>query len=166
VPLSHDHHHALALAFRLRHPSPPGQATAMTPASTPASRGAEALAFFAGDLAGHFRAEEEVLFPAIAAQLRPGSAEAALLADLIADHRRLETIRGEIASALAGAASAGETVLASATLDFAERLEAHVRREERELFVRFAELVPADEAARVGPAIGAILAARPSVRRT
>ena len=34
VPLSHDHRDALGLAFRLRHPAPPGPVTPMTPAGT------------------------------------------------------------------------------------------------------------------------------------
>jgi hypothetical protein len=55
--------------------------------------------------------------------------------------------------------------LATLLGEFAELLERHVRREERELFVRFAELVPEPDASGVGPEIQAILDARPTERR-
>lgn len=162
VPLSRDHRDALALAFRLHHPSPPGPATAVTPPSTAASRAAEALDFFRAHLAGHFAAEEEVLFPAIAARLAADAPERFLLDALIADHRRMDELRDEIAAALAaGARSGDDDRLATPLRALADTLEQHVRREERELFARFEELVRPADARAVGPLIAAVLAARP-----
>lgn len=151
VPLSRDHRDALALAFRLHHPSPPGPATAVTPPSTPASRAREALHFYEVHLAGHFRAEEEVLFPAIAARLAPGSPVAALLRELIEEHERMAGLRGGIAAALERSAAAGEGVLLAPLRELADVLERHVRREERELFAVFDGLVPEPEASALGP---------------
>jgi len=159
VPLSRDHRAALALAFRLNHPSPPGPATAVTPPSTPASRARAVLDFFTAHLAGHFRAEEEVLFPAIALVLLPDAPAAALLRVLVTEHRRLEALRDAIADALAASTHAGEDVLLAPLEEFAGTLERHVRREERELFTAFADLLPEPAASALGPRIDASLAA-------
>jgi iron-sulfur cluster repair protein YtfE (RIC family) len=156
IPLSRDHHDALALAFRLQHPSPPGPATAMTPPSTPESRARETLDFFVVHLEGHFRAEEDVLFPAVVASDRADDACRALIAALVAEHRAMEEQRDAILAALAGDAD-----LDAALAAFAGTLERHVRREERELFIAFADLVPEPSASAVGAPIEAILATRP-----
>jgi Hemerythrin HHE cation binding domain len=147
IPLSHQHRDALALAFRLHHPAPPGPVTAMTPASTPQSRAADALAFFARDLVAHFRAEEDVLFPF----LRTRHVQPELLDVLVAEHRGLEALRDGVAGA------ADDAALAPALTAFADLLEAHVRREERELFEHFpAGITPADADALAAGIRGAI----------
>lgn len=146
IPLSHDHREALGLAFRLHHPSPPGPVTPMTPASTPASRCAETLAFFARHLVPHFDAEETLLFPFLRAHV---ATTGPLLDALIADHRRFEALRD-------GVAAAGDDAARGPALTaFADLLETHVRREERELFEAFPEGVPPDETQRLGDAIRA-----------
>lgn len=157
IPLSRDHHDALAVAFRLRHPSPPGPATAVTPPSTPASRARDTLDFFAAHLDGHFRAEEEVLFPAIGASPAADDACRTLVAELIADHRTMEAQRDAIVRAVAAGAGLEEALDA-----FAGTLERHVRREERELFAAFEALVPEPAASALGAPIDGILAARPA----
>jgi iron-sulfur cluster repair protein YtfE (RIC family) len=159
VPLSRDHRDALALAFRLHHPSPPGPATAMTPPSTPASRAAEVASFFTAHLDGHFRAEEDVLFPAVAASVGNADPAAALVRQLVDEHRQLEGLRDAIAAA--ASRSCGKTGLDEALRAFADLLELHVRREERELFVRFEDVVPASDADAIGPRIREILSSRP-----
>jgi hypothetical protein len=163
VPLSRDHHDALALAFRLHHPSPPGPATAVTPPSTPASRAREVLEFYTAHLAGHFRAEEEVLFPAIAHRVAAGSSAAALVRELVEEHGQMAALREDIGAALERSADAGEDVLLAPLGELADVLERHVRREERELFVAFAELVAEPDASALGPRMDAILAARQAV---
>ena len=56
MPLSHDHHHALVEARRLRCAAEgPGSSTAAS----------AFLRFFASETVGHFRAEEELLFPTV-----------------------------------------------------------------------------------------------------
>jgi iron-sulfur cluster repair protein YtfE (RIC family) len=56
IPLSHDHHHALVEARRLRR-------AADAPESAAAARAF--LGFFADETVRHFREEEELLFPSI-----------------------------------------------------------------------------------------------------
>jgi hemerythrin superfamily protein len=155
VPLSRDHREALGLAFRLAHPAPPGPVTPTTPASTPAHRARETLGFFVASLVPHFAAEETALFPGVRRHLARDAPEQALLDGLIADHRRLETLRDRLAAAEADGAR--ERLLA----EFGELLEQHVRREERELFVRFPELThDEEERAAIGAAIRVCLGAR------
>ncbi len=172
LALSRDHHDALALAFRLHHPSPPGPATAVTPPSTPRERAVAVLDFFRAHLDGHFAAEEDVLFPAIAVHLAPDAPECALLAALIADHRAMEAQRDAIARTLEACGQHGEDCdggeegddarLAAPLQALADTLERHVRREERELFARFTELAGDGEHADVERGIAAILARRPA----
>jgi iron-sulfur cluster repair protein YtfE (RIC family) len=145
IPLSHDHREALGLAFFLHNPAPPGRGTAMTPASTPQSRRARTLAFFEASLASHLRAEEDALFPAL-------HTHRALVVSLVADHRRLETLRDALAAADT------EAAVETALVEFADLLETHVRREERELFAGFPEPMDAAQADAIGGAIRAVLA--------
>ncbi len=146
VPLSHDHREALGLAFFLHNPAPPGRVTAMTPASTPASRRARLLNFYDQHLRTHFRAEEEVLFPALPART--------LIRTLVAEHRRFETLRDAIAAAADNAA------IDASLVAFADLLEAHVRREERELFAFFPDGLADADVARIAEGVRAILATR------
>lgn len=116
----------------------------MTPASTPESRCAETLAFFSAHLVPHFHAEEALLFPFLRDTV---PATAALVDALVADHRRFEQLRDAVAAA--GDDAARGPALAA----FADLLETHVRREERELFDAFPEGLPPDETQRLGDAI-------------
>jgi len=152
VPLSHDHREALGLAFFLHNPAPPGRVTAMTPASTPETRRERLLAFYDDRLRVHFRAEEEALFPALPA------ARQDLVAALVADHRRFAALREAVVRAAAGEG------LERALAAFADLLEAHVRREERELFAGFPDGVGDHEARRIGEAVAAVLATRAPAR--
>jgi len=61
VPLSHDHHHGLALALRCRKQAL-GQIKPMGSEGLK-ERARELRDFFNVDLLKHFRAEEEALFP-------------------------------------------------------------------------------------------------------
>lgn len=141
VPLSHDHRDALMLAFRLQHPSPPGPVTALTPASTPASRAAETIAFHDAELRPHFLDEEELLFPLVATACAGDAVVQELIATLRADHVRLGVLRDTI--------EAANSADVEPLLDeFAALLEPHVRREERELFAILpSRMAPADLAA-------------------
>jgi iron-sulfur cluster repair protein YtfE (RIC family) len=116
VPLSHDHHHALVEARRLRCAAEgPGSSTAAS----------AFLRFFASETVGHFRTEEELLFPAVVdfpearepivqalLEHQRIRARAALLRDRLDDRRALADTMRELGALLA----------------------AHVRHEERRLF--------------------------------
>ena len=121
VPLSHDHHHALVRARRLR-----------KAAAGEGDLAREAAAFVHGFLresVPHFRDEEERLFPLA---LRHAPETEALVAGLVLEHVRLHALVGRVAEGDAAAAAEAATLL-----------ERHVRREERELFPALQERVPA-----------------------
>src|SRR5712691_9046661 len=63
IPLSHDHHHGLVLAFRLREGLPRN----WKPSDSSQEQAEDTICFFHDNLVAHFRAEEEALFPAIRA---------------------------------------------------------------------------------------------------
>lgn len=112
VALSHDHHHALVEARRLRR--------AATADEDPRDAVAAFLRFFYSITVPHFREEEETLFPLVVDldSARP------LLVEALLDHQRLHAL----AAVLAGHADA------RTMREVGERLEAHVRFEERQLF--------------------------------
>src|SRR2546426_7509547 len=84
TPLSHDHHHGLALALRCRKQSL-GQIKPMG-AEGLRERAKEFLAFYASNLVPHFRAEEEVLFPLLGSAV-PESGE--MIEELVRDHAQI-----------------------------------------------------------------------------
>jgi len=137
IPLSHQHQHALALCVRI------DRAQAIPGANLPAWQ-AEIEQHFAHEIRIHFLAEEQVLFPAARRfpELVP------LVEDLIADHTSL---RESFSQAKARAMSA-ESLPA-----FAQRLSAHIRKEERQLFERLQELMGPEELAALGAQLEAAL---------
>ena len=123
VPLSHDHHHGLALALRCRKQAL-GQMKPMG-AEGLRLRASECLSLYATELGSHFDAEEKILFPPMRLYV-PDSEQ--LLADLVRDH---EAVR------LALPKLQGTAGLAKVMFDLGDLLERHIRREERELFPLF-----------------------------
>jgi quercetin dioxygenase-like cupin family protein len=137
IPLSHDHHHALVEARRLRRSA--------EEAADPADAAEAFAAFFAGVTVPHFREEEEQLFPLVA-----GSEEAApLVVQALVDHQRLHALAAQLGSADDHRAT---------MVELADLLEEHVRREERELFPLIERLAGAQleehDAGREGPLWG------------
>jgi hemerythrin-like domain-containing protein len=145
VPLSHDHHHGLALALRCRKQSL-GQLKPMG-ASGLRERAAELSTFYASNLVAHFRAEEEVLFPALRSAV-PESGP--IIDELVRDHREIRKRVPELAVG---------TGLAKTLFDLGDLLERHIRKEERELFPLFEEQLEKFEADAVGAEIKKNLAA-------
>jgi hemerythrin-like domain-containing protein len=101
-------------------------------------KAAQAAQFLDTDLAAHFKAEEEALFPA----MQKFSGASALLRELLAEHRKLEALaerlRGREVAKLADALGA-----------FADLLESHIRKEERELFPLYEKQMSPELAAAV-----------------
>lgn len=151
TPLSHDHHHGLALALRCRKQSL-GQLKPMG-AEGLRLRAAELREFFDKQLIPHFRAEEEVLFPLMRAAA-PESA--ALLDDLLREH---ETFRQGVEALAAG------TGVSKLIFDLGDLLERHIRREERELFPLFEQYVESSRAEAAGREISKILATRADLEK-
>jgi hemerythrin-like domain-containing protein len=144
IPLSHDHHHGLVLAFRLREGLPRHR----QPADNPQRQAEDATRFFHDNLVAHFRAEEEVLFPVIRAYVPHA---ATMLDTLTAEHGEMRT-RIEILTQVAPDTATLETRLKA----FADLLERHIRREERELFPLYEAHVPETAATRIGEEIARI----------
>jgi Hemerythrin HHE cation binding domain len=116
VPLSHDHHHALVEARRLRCAAEgPGSSTAAS----------AFLRFFASETVGHFRAEEELLFPAVVDF--PEAREPIVQALL--EHQRIRARAALLRNRLDD-----RRALADTMRELGELLAAHVRHEERRLF--------------------------------
>jgi mannose-6-phosphate isomerase-like protein (cupin superfamily) len=141
VALSHDHHHALVEARRLRHTAASDE--------DPAAAASAFRRFYTGVTVPHFREEEERLFPLVVddEEARP------LLVQALLDHQRLHAL---------AAALEGQADLRTSMRELGQRLEAHVRLEERELFplierLALAELDGLDDAEvpRGGPVWGA-----------
>jgi hypothetical protein len=116
IPLSHDHHDALVAARRLRRGAESAE---------PAVAAAAFLAFFRAETVRHFREEEELLFPYVVD--REEARE--LVVEVLLEHQRLYALAGQLTALLANG-----TVDPAVMRSLGELLEAHVRREERQLF--------------------------------
>ena len=135
IPLSHDHHDALLLAWRLR--------TGDLSRREPELRARHIDAFFEYRLFNHLKLEEELLFPAFRPVL---GVEASLIDLLLSDHRELRAIAAAIK---AGAHDQVDS--------FCVLLERHIRTEERQLFVLAENRMKPAEMAEVGRQIKAQL---------
>jgi iron-sulfur cluster repair protein YtfE (RIC family) len=112
VELSRDHHQALFVAMKMKR-------------AEAESLGAvrdEVLAFWENHGAEHFRIEEEILLPAFARSADPGQdAVVTVLVDHVWIRERMERL-------------ADDELEAAQVRELGERLEGHVRHEERVLF--------------------------------
>jgi iron-sulfur cluster repair protein YtfE (RIC family) len=136
LPLSHDHHHGLALALRCRKQAL-GQIKPMGAVGLK-ERAGEVLGFFRNNLVAHFRAEEEILFPFMCANM---AGSEAMIDELVRQHEEIRHAADEIA------AGGG---LAKLIFDLGHLLERHIRKEERELFPLFEAQVDAAQADLIG----------------
>jgi iron-sulfur cluster repair protein YtfE (RIC family) len=130
IPLSHQHQRALALCVRIDRAQP-------IPGPDLSAWQAEIEQLVEQEIEIHFRAEERVLFPAACQfpELLP------LAEELIADH---VSLRESFSQAKARGMS-GEGLSS-----FAQRLSAHIRKEERQLFERLQQLMNAKDLAALG----------------
>ena len=133
IPLSHQHQHALALCVRI-------ERAAIATAEEAAQWRNEVALLFEQEIRFHFEAEERVLFPA---------------AERFDELRQLvdELKRDHVALRAACAAAAEGRLDAAELREFAARLAAHVRREERELFEGMQKLLPHEELTKLGAAV-------------
>ena len=127
VPLSHDHHHALVEARRLRRAADGGDEERRLGATS-------FLRFSSTETLRHFREEEEQLFPTLVDQ--EGDA-GDLLVQALLEHQRIHSLVARLEDGVA----AGEPS-ASTMRELAGLLEAHVRLEERQLFLLIEQTVP------------------------
>ncbi len=144
IPLSHGHHHGLVLSLRIR------RTLARSGLDADALRelARAVVAFFESDLAWHFAAEEEGLFPLMEANL----GRLALIEELREEHDRFRAWIEALRRSMKTTPSA-ETLQAFGVL-----LHDHIRKEERVLFPIFEQRMPPEEARRAGEAIARRLA--------
>ena len=137
VPLSRQHQHALALCVRIDRALPIAK-------SDLGAWQAEVVQHFRAEIRTHFAAEEEFVFPAARffPELNP------LVDELISDHAWLRERFAEAETQRLCAVSIGE---------FARRLSAHVRKEERQLFERLQQLMSGEELALIGQKLQPLL---------
>ncbi len=130
VPLSRQHQHALALCVRIGRASP-------IDASALDQWQEEMAQQFEAEIKIHFAAEEQVLFPAV----RAFSELAHLVDELVAEHRLLRVCFQN---------AERKQMRPEEVSDFARRLSEHIRKEERQLFERLQDSLPAEEMDCIG----------------
>lgn len=119
LKLSREHHTALSLALRIEKASDTAAQDILL-ATLPG--------LFRGELEPHFQAEEKALLPQLAQ-----AGETALVDRTLEEHRQIRDLVGQMA--------AGDRASLTA---FGTLLRAHVRFEERELFVTAQRVLPAN----------------------
>jgi hemerythrin-like domain-containing protein len=130
-PLSHDHHKALAVALRLKRAN-----------SDSARHASQAfLQFWHEEGQAHFRLEEEILLPAYAEH---GGADDPLIEQVLTEHLAIRRRATRLERSI------DEPVWA--VRELGGQLAEHVRLEERQLFPRIEELLPAAELQRLAAA--------------
>ncbi len=141
VPLSREHHHGLLLAFRIKH----GLPKTRRPHDSPQEQAVDTVRFFQKSLVPHFRAEADILFPAIRV-MQPQTS--ALLDRLIQEHADMQELVHKL-----GQQSPDGSQLTELLASFGTLLERHIRREERDLFPVYEAHVSEAEATRIEQAI-------------
>lgn len=127
VPLSHQHHDALALCVLVER-----SLRADSSAANLARQAARAVNFARTEGENHFALEEQILFPLVERALGGHP----LLATLLEEHRQLRTLAAQLEpDSLLHADAPGEASPSRTTLEaFVTLLRDHVRKEEREFF--------------------------------
>jgi hemerythrin-like domain-containing protein len=134
VPLSHEHHRALVEALRLKRVTEEDGHAAVR----------AFLAFWDEDGRAHFAMEEELILPAFA---RHADSDDETIVEVLVQHVE---IRRRVADLERPSGTAVPELVA-----LGELLERHVRLEERVLFPRMEEALPAEELRALGTAIEA-----------
>jgi hemerythrin-like domain-containing protein len=138
IPLSHDHHHALVLCLRIHR----GLGSQRDDADWLKTMAEKALQFYETSLTPHFKAEEEVLFPAM--QKFPEVTE--LIEELLREHRTLENF-------IARFQHLNSSEFEEPLSQFADLLKAHIRKEENSLFPIYEKLISEESADKIGQQI-------------
>jgi hemerythrin-like domain-containing protein len=127
-PLSRQHHQGLFAALKLKRAD----------AATAAEARAAFVEFWEREGRDHFRVEEELLLPAYA---RHGAHDHPAVVRVLVEHVDLRRRGGDVA--------ASDDPDPDELRELGERLERHIRHEERVLFPLIEEALPADELARL-----------------
>ena len=138
IPLSREHQYALMLCLRIHR----GLIEHDADSKWLQMKAGQAVRFFEGELVTHFQAEEEFLFPA----MRELSGATEIVHELIAEHERMRRHIAQLRQI-------DVQSLASTLKEFADTLEAHIRKEERELFPIYQQQALPETIVRVERAI-------------
>ena len=138
IPLSREHQYALLLCLRIHR----GLIEHGADSAWLQTKANHAISFFDEELTVHFQAEEEVLFPA----MRELSGAPPIIDQLLAEHSAIRLLINELRDIDA-------VSIASRIKEFADSLEAHIRKEERELFPIYQDQASPETIARVQRAI-------------
>lgn len=127
--LSHDHHHGLMLAQLIKKDSPQYK---NLPDTTEGKKD-YSIKFYNDDLIKHFNDEEKILFPVVNGK---DDGIDNLIEEIITEHRKIEQLINQIES--------DEDV--ENTLDeLGNLLESHIRKEERNLFMKIQSVLTEEE---------------------
>lgn len=137
IPLSHQHQHALALCVRIERASP-------IPQDDVGAWQEEITQLVQSEIALHFAAEEQIVFPA-AEKFEEFSA---LVKQLISEHANLRTMFTKMQE---------DGLSSNEILVLARSLSAHVRTEERQLFERMQQLLSNEELGVLGSKLQSVL---------
>jgi iron-sulfur cluster repair protein YtfE (RIC family) len=118
IPLTHDHHHALAQVRHMR-------TAAAGSAEVRLGTAREFLGFFRDETIAHFREEEEVVFPLLVEKADARGILETVMFEHLQLHALVAELRGEAATG-----SVSDTTL----LRVASLLEGHIRFEEKVVF--------------------------------
>lgn len=128
IPLSREHHEVLVLAQLLKKDAPPYKGL---PKDTDGKRD-YALGFYTEHIIGHFYTEERTIFPALTGYDHDIDL---LIQELRTEHSQIISLFEQLRH---GVDPAG-------TMDFLGKLLiTHVRKEERELFEKAQDIIPAE----------------------
>jgi iron-sulfur cluster repair protein YtfE (RIC family) len=134
IPLSREHHYGLLVCLRIHR----GLENHETDLDWLRERADKAIRFFESDLKTHFEAEEAIVFPAMSGivEARP------TVEQLLDEHRSLARLADRMRQAVG-------VELSPLLREFADLLEAHIRKEERVLFPCYEENISPKKADHV-----------------
>jgi hemerythrin-like domain-containing protein len=149
IPLSHDHHHGLSEARRLRRASTADDAARRVAVE-------RFLRFYGDETVGHFSVEEELVFPLLVGCGEPAEQ---LVVKALLEHQRIRSM----AAGLEAAHATGDAD-PSLMRQLAELLENHIRFEERQLFPVLEQSVSDSTLTRTGSCLRDAVAERDGPR--
>jgi iron-sulfur cluster repair protein YtfE (RIC family) len=144
VPLSHDHHHALVLALRLRKGGPTTHKDEWPTDFLEHAKAA--LHFFEIELEPHFKKEEAAIFGGLPERLQNNPTLITLIAKLQEQHTKIRSLFGSVRKSIGTQAMdcLREELSLLGTL-----LDEHIRLEERQLFPILQAELTADELSQI-----------------
>lgn len=153
VPLSHDHLSALVLVYCLKHGK--GSSDRYQWPTDPAEQVERIQQIWRHELQPHFVAEEQFIF--LPTQVQVSLSTQALAQELLTEHQQIEQMILQLSSL-------HDDALATAFIELAEKLETHIRKEERRYFEALQTELSADQLEQIGQSISDFYAELPPIQ--